>query len=308
MKLTVVPVPGPDAEDVAVAPFGAVYTGTSDGAVWRIAPDGAQVERVAHTGGRPLGIEVLPDGGLVVCDAERGLLRVDPATGEVAVLVDAAGAVPLRVCNNAAVAADGTIWFSDSSARFDLADWRSDLMFQTRSGRLLRRDPDGRVEVVLDGLAFANGVALSTSEDFVVVAETSARTVVRRWLTGPRAGMRDLLCADLPGYPDNVSSGSDGLLWVALPGPVEPLLERVQTSPNSVRKIAARLPERLKPSITRSLRVQAYDEDGVLVRDLDLTDQTGDGEEFHAVTGVREHDGRVWLSSFIQPAVAYVDL
>ena len=118
---------------------------------------------------------------------------------------------------------------------------------QTRSGRLLRRDPDGRVEVVLDGLAFANGVALSASEDFVVVAETGARTVVRRWLTGGHAGMRDLLCADLPGYPDNVSRGSDGLLWVALPGPVEPLLERVQPARTASAGSPTRLPERLQP-------------------------------------------------------------
>ena len=305
MNLTVVPVPGPDAEDVAVTPSGDVYTGTSDGTVWRVAADASRVERVAHTGGRPLGIEVLPDGDLVVCDAERGLLRVDPATGEVEVLVDAAGEVPLRICNNAAVAADGTIWFSDSSARFDLPDWRSDLTLQTRTGRLLRRAPDGAVEVVIDGLAFANGVALSAAEDFVVVAETGARTVVRRWLTGPNAGMRDLLCADLPGYPDNVARGSDGLLWMALPGPVEPLLERVQDAPNGVRKVAIRLPDVLQPSITPSVRVQAYDEQGALVRDLDLTDHA---EEFHAVTGVREHHGRVWLSSFLQPAIAYVDL
>jgi hypothetical protein len=179
---------------------------------------------------------------------------------------------------------------------------------QTRTGRLLRRSPDGAVEVVVDGLAFANGVALSGDESFVVVAETGARTVVRRWLTGPNAGMRDLLCADLPGYPDNIARGSDGLLWVALPGPVEPLLERVQDAPHGVRGVATRLPEALQPSITPSVRVQAYDEDGVLVRDLDLTDDAADGEEFHAVTGVREHDGRVWLSSFLQPAVAYVDL
>ena len=308
MNLTVVPVPGPDAEDVAVTPSGTVYTGTSDGAVWRLSGDGGQVERVAHTGGRPLGIEVLPDGRLVVCDAERGLLRVDPTTGAVEVLVDAAGDVPLRICNNAAVAADGTIWFSDSSARFDLADWRADLTVQTRSGRLLRRGPDGRVDVVIDGLAFANGVALSRAEDFVVVAETGARTVVRHWLTGPNAGMRDLLCADLPGYPDNVSLGSDGLLWVALPGPTEPLLERLQAGPQGVRKLAARLPERLGPSITPSVRVQAYDDEGGLVRDLDLTAEAGDGADYHAVTGVREHEGRLWLSSFIRPAVAYVDL
>jgi hypothetical protein len=39
------------------------------------------------------------------------------------------------------------------------------------------------------------------------------------------------------------------------------------------------------------------------VHDLDLP-----GTTYHMVTGVREHDGRVWLGSLHEPAVAYVDL
>ena len=58
----------------------------------------------------------------------------------------------------------------------------------TRTGRLVRRGPDGSVSVVLDGLAFANGVALATDQSWVAVAETAARTVVRHWITGDRAG------------------------------------------------------------------------------------------------------------------------
>ena len=48
----------------------------------------------------------------------------------------------------------------------------------------------------------------------MAVAETGARTVVRHWLTGPDAGERDLLADDLPGYPDNIARGTDGLIWV----------------------------------------------------------------------------------------------
>jgi hypothetical protein len=49
--------------------------------------------------------------------------------------------------------------------------------------------------------------------------------------------------------------------------------------------------------------VQAYDDEGRLVHDLDL-----DTPDFHMVTGVREHEGRVWLGSLHEPAVAVVDL
>ena len=71
--------------------------------------------------------------------------------------------------------------------------------------------------MVLDGLAFANGVALAADESYVAVAETAARTVVRRWLTGPaRGGAGTTSSRDLPGYPDNIARGSDGLIWVSI--------------------------------------------------------------------------------------------
>jgi hypothetical protein len=35
---------------------------------------------------------------------------------------------------------------------------------------------------------------------------------------------------------------------------------------------------------------------------------TEDAGIYHMVTGVREHDGRLWLGSLHEPAVAVVDL
>ena len=76
--LTVHPVPSMGAEDVLVGPDGTVFTGTEDGAIWALDPATGSTRRVADTGGRPLGIELLPDGDLLVCDAKRGVLRVSP--------------------------------------------------------------------------------------------------------------------------------------------------------------------------------------------------------------------------------------
>jgi sugar lactone lactonase YvrE len=305
VTLQLIPVPGVGPEDVVVSTAGTergtAYTATEDGSVWRLRADGQQVDRLARTGGRPLGVELDGDGRLIVCDAYRGLLRVDPRDGRLEVLVDAVDGVPMRCCDNAAVADDGSIWFSDSSTKFWLDRWMHDVVQNTRTGRLLRRTPDGEVEVVLDGLSFANGVALSRDQDFVVVAESGTRTVVRRWLTGTRAGMRDYLCQDLPGYPDNVSLGSDGLLWVALPRRTDPLLAPLQSAPKVVRRlaspIAARMPARRPVS-----RVRAYDDQGRLVHDLEIRpDQPGGG--LRMVTTAREQDGRVWLGSLYASAI-----
>lgn len=307
MSIDVLPVPGPGAEDVVVATSGpdegAVFTGTEDGALWRISHGGNRIDLVATTGGRPLGVEIDLDGRLLVCDAHRGLLRVDTRTGAVEHVADRVGGVHMVFCNNAAIAGDGTVWFSDSSTRFGVDRWKDDFVRDTRTGRLLRLGEDGTVEVVLDGLRFANGVALAADESFVAVAETAGRTVVRQWLTGPRAGERDHLVQDLPGYPDNIARGSDGLIWVSIASPRDPLVERVQRGPQLLRSSVTKLPEALQPKPKRTVRAQAYDDTGRLVHDVDVA-----ADCYHMVTGVREHDGRLWLGSLHEPAVAVVDL
>ena len=306
MTFTVHPVPAMGAEDVVVAPDGTVHTGTEDGAIWALDPTTGSTRRVADTGGRPLGLELLPDGDLVVCDARRGLLRVTVTTGEVEVLVDRVEGRPMAFCNNAAVAGDGTIWFSDSSLHYGVERWKDDFVQDTHSGRLLRRDPDGTVTVVLDGLRFANGVALAADESYVAVAECRGRTVVRLWLSGERAGERDHLVTDLPGYPDNISRGSDGLVWVAVASPVDGLVERLGSAPMVLRKAVTRIPDSLQPKPAQTIRVQAYDDEGRLVHDLDL-ERPERGPGYHMVTGVREHDGRVWMGSLHEPSVAVLD-
>ena len=281
---------------------GAAFTGTEDGAIHRISHDGRRVEQVADTGGRPLGIEELPDRRLLVCDARRGLLAVDPATGTVESLVAEVGGRPMRFCNNAAVARDGAIYFSDTSTVYGIDAWRSEMVEVTRTGRLLRRSAAGAVDVLLDGLSFANGVALAGDESFVAVAETAARTVVRQWLTGPAAGTRDYLVEDLPGYPDNIARGSDGLIWVTIASPRDPLVERLQRGPMWLRRAATRIPQRLQPQPKRTIRAQAYDDAGALVRDVQV--RPGPEAPYHMVTGVREYDGRVWMGSLHEAAVA----
>lgn len=299
-SLRVLPVPADGAEDVVVATAGrdegAVFTGTADGSIWRLSHDGRRLDRVAHTGGRPLGIELDADGRLLVCDARRGVLRVEVATGRVEAVTDTAAGQALTFCNNAAVGADGTVWFTDSSARHGIDAWKDEMVQATRTGRLVRLDPDGLTTVAVDGLSFANGVALGGGERFVAVAETAARRIARHWRDGRPD---DLLVDDLPGYPDNIARGSDGLIWVALASPTDAVVERLQSAPAWLQASVTRIPEAWQPRPRRTVRVQAYDDAGTLVHDVDVPTP-----DFHMVTGVREHEGTVWLGSLHEPAVA----
>jgi sugar lactone lactonase YvrE len=291
-------VPGAGAEDVVIDARGDAWTGTEDGSIFRVTSSGS-VQRVGNTGGRPLGLELYGEDRLLVADAHQGLLAMSTVTGVVERLVTEVEGRRMVFCNNAAVAGNGDIWFSDSSRVYPIERWKSDFAENTRTGRLLCRRADGSVEVHLDGLAFANGVALSADESFVCVAESGGRTVVRRWLTGERAGTTDLLVGDLPGYPDNIARGSDGLIWVTISSPVDPVVQLLhRRAPLLVRKAVTRLPEFVQPQPKRTVHVQAYDDTGRLVHDVRAA-----GDNYHMVTGVREHQGDIWVGSLMESAL-----
>ena len=124
-------------------------------------------------------------------------------------------------------------------------------------------------------------------------AGTIGAAVVRRLVRD------DFLVEDLPGYPDNIARGSDGLIWVTIASPKDPVVERLQRGPLWIRRRVTKIPQRLQPAPKRTVRVQAYDNDGTLVHDL-----TADATHFHMATGVREHEGRVWMGSLHEPAIA----
>jgi len=42
--------------------------------------------------------------------------------------------------------------------------------------------------VLIEGIHFANGVALSEDEEFVIVAETAGSRILRYYLKGPKKG------------------------------------------------------------------------------------------------------------------------
>jgi sugar lactone lactonase YvrE len=294
--------PGKGPEDVLVDEHGRVVAGIEDGRILRLSAESGELQTLADTGGRPLGIERDVDGSLVVCDSDRGLLRIHPETGAITELVPSSQVIdgtPLQLCNNAAIGRDGTIWFSDSSSRFPLKYWKGDLIEHSGTGRLLRRDPFGGIEVMLTGLHFANGVALAADESFVVVAETGAYRLTRLWLSGPKAGQTDTLVDNLPGFPDNIARGSDGLIWIAMGSPRNPTLDQLAARPPVLRTMLWALPDALLPKPANTAWVQAVDDTGTLVHDLQTSTRG-----FSMVTGVREHEGTVWLGSIQSGAVA----
>ena len=110
---------GVGPEDIAFDAEGRVYASMGDGKVMRFQPDGSQPEVFAETPTRPLGLRFDSDGNLIVCDGQ--LFSVAP-DGTVTMLSDEAEGIPLNLANGLDIAADGTIYFTDSSIQFPRAE------------------------------------------------------------------------------------------------------------------------------------------------------------------------------------------
>ena len=296
---------GRGPEDVVADARGRVLTGVEDGRILRLDgladPEAVRVETLADTGGRPLGLELLPDDGLLVCDAERGLLRVDLADGTVRVLADSVAGEPLRGGSNVVALSDGSVYFTVFSLRYPIERWIGDIVEHTGTGRLLRLAPGAdSPEVLLDGLQFANGLAPSADESFLVVVETGVRRLTRYWLTGPKAGRSEPFVEDLPGMPDNLwRAGPDGPIWVALAGPRVAPLELLHQAPPAVRQAAARVAVHMPFRPTGTIGAMAFDDDGTVVHHL-----AARGSSYRMATSVCEAAGHLVLGSVWERGIA----
>lgn len=257
-----------------------LYFGEADGWVRKIdvASGGqARAEAVAYVGGRPLGL-VANGTRLFIADPVKGLLELDMATGALAVLCNHIDGVPLLYADDVDIGPrTGKLYFSDAST---IAPWRNaagewetmqastlEFLEARKTGRLIEYDPASRTARVLAAdLFFANGVAVSRDESYVVVAETFTARLLKVWLAGPKAGRTEQLVA-LPGYPDGMSRGNDDTFWVAIASPRIDA-ERFQPYPLA-KRLVAQLPVVLRPkAVPYGLVIQVRGSDGAVLQAL----------------------------------------
>src|ERR1700738_1573613 len=245
-------------EDVAIDSQDRIYCGTEDGRIFRFQADGTRPEVFAQTKGRPLGLIFDHDEHLIVADAVVGLLSISP-DGKSTILSTEAEGVPFRCTNDLDVAADGTIFFTDASYKFPLKALKADLLEHQPNGRFMAYDPRTKqTRVLLRDLYFANGVAVSPDQSFVLINDTGAYRVRRLWLTGPKQGQSAIFIDNLPGFPDGISSNGRDTFWLALVNRRDATLDALLPHP-FLRKVVMRLPSFLQPGIKRYAFVLALD-------------------------------------------------
>jgi len=291
-------------EDIAVDSQGRIYTGVEGGRILRLEPDGGKPEMFSDTGGRPLGLKFDSTGNLIVADAIKGLLSINP-NGKVIVLTTEAGGIPIGFADDLDIGTDGIIYFSDASTKFPYHDVMMDWFELRPHGRLLSYDPrSGETAVLLEGLYFANGIAVSPDQSFVLINETFRYRIRRYWVAGPNKGQADIFMDNLPGSPDNITCNGKDIFWLALAmGPetrerMDPMLSRP-----FVRKIILRLPRSLREGqMAHAGYVLGLDMDGNVIYNL----QDPMGRSYGFITSATEYKGILYLGSVAEDALGSI--
>ena len=293
-------------EDVATGPDGQLYSTSASGAILRYGTNG-EVGVFADTGGRPLGIEIDTDGTLVVANATLGLQRIG-LDGSVENILSAVDGRELVYADDLAIATDGTIYFSEASTKYGAeangGTYPASLLDINEHGGyglIIAFDPaSGKARTIIDGLNFANGVAISEDQSYLLIAETGSYRILKHWLSGPDAGQTEVLTDNLPAYPDNINTGMNGRFWVGLIAPRLAVIDRFSGSP-FVRKILQRFPPQFRPRALPHSQVIAINGDGEVL--MNLHDANA---RFPALTGVLETADTLYLTTLFGSQLPYI--
>lgn len=295
-------------EDIADGQDGFLYASTLGGHIIRIRGNGSDLSVFADVGGKPLGLEFDKEGALFVANAPLGLQRISP-DGSIETLVSEVDGEDISYANDLAVADDGRVFFSDASSKFNPATSGGsydasllDILEHGGHGRIFEYSPaTEQTRVIMDGLNFANGVAISEDQQYLIINETGHYRVWRYWLEGPDAGNAEVILDNLPGFPDNVNDGLNGKFWIGLVAPRNKLLDDLSDAP-FVRKIVQRLPAFVRPKAVPSSHVIAINGDGQVL--INLQDST---MKFPALTGVHETRQSLYLTALFGKRIGRLD-
>ncbi len=291
-------------EDLAVDHKGNIYASTHEGNIVKLKTGDKGFKTWAETSGRPLGIEFDLKGNLVVADGIKGLLSISPDK-KITILAKMADGIPIGFADDLDIADDGKIYFSDVSTKFgtilkgiENATYL-DVLEHGGHGRLLCYDPTTKTtKTLLSGLNFANGVAVSHDQQYVLVSETGTYRIIKYWIAGPKKGKSEPFIENLPGFPDNISAGQNRLFWLAFFAPRNALLDKLSDKP-FWRKVILRMPEFLKPKPDLRGHIIALDQSG----DVKINLQNPK-TNYPQNTSVLETDKYLYIGSLTAPVIA----
>jgi len=276
-------------------------TGNRHGDIMRFfGPDHTRHEIFAHVGGQPLGLAFDREGNLDVCIGGMGLYQITPerklnklSDETNRTLFSVVDDSRLRLADDLDIAADGRVFFSEATIRFEMHEWPVDALESRGNGRIICFDPKtGKSHTEISNLIFPNGICMLPDGESFFFAETFGCRVSRYYYAGPKKGRLDIVIDNMPGYPDNINRASDGNYWLAIVGMRSPALDLALRMPGFRRRMARRCaPDAwMYPNLNTGCVIKFNEKGEVLESLWDLG-----GKNHPMITSIREHKGVLYL-------------
>lgn len=170
-------------------------------------PDGT-VRVLCETGGRANGLKIDAEGYIIAADyGGRRVLRISPDGTEVKVHASSCGGKPFLGLNDVCLDQVGYIYASQCE----------NATKENPIGAVYRISPDGsEVILVADGIAYANGLAVSPDQKRLFVAESATNSVIAFDLQPDGTGTNRQTIYEFPDETvDGMMFDEYGRLWVA---------------------------------------------------------------------------------------------
>lgn len=184
-----------------------------------------------------------------------------------------------------------------------------------KSGRLLRYNPTtDEVDVLVDGINFANGIAVEKDEKYVLISETFGSRVLKYNLEGEMKGQIEVIVSQLPSFPDGAACSLDsGLCYVPIPsGPVG-IVKFLFSLPTFIerplRSFLMILPKSVQPPVVKYGGVVEFHPGNETTHPHVIQIfQDPTGEVIKMLTGVTIQGGKLYLGSLENEYVGVFDL
>jgi len=203
-------------EGVMVGDDGTIYAADARGCIARIEKDGKTLFW-GDLGGVPNGICLDREGQVIVANIGNGRVQsLSPQGQAVTLMTEAEGRI-MGSPNFPFMDGRDRLWVSNSTARKNI----DEALAEPLPDGCVVLIEKGRPRIVAEGIVFANGLTLDAKEEFLYLAETMERRILR-FRIRPDGSLTDREVygpATLGGlgFPDGIAFDEAGNLWITFP-------------------------------------------------------------------------------------------
>lgn len=179
------------------------------GRIFRVDPKGI-VSLVIEYDGEPNGLRIHRDGRIFIADHKNGLMLLDPELGKINPFIERYKTESFKGLNDLVFSKSGDLYFTD----------QGQTGLQDPNGRVFRLDNKGQLVCLLGNVPSPNGIAISSSENFLYIAATRSNNIWRAMLLpdGSITRVGNFIQMSGGSGPDGLTLDQAGNLYVAHAG------------------------------------------------------------------------------------------